>query len=163
MCLDAEVNPNRLRIERKAVPEGNYPFLCANNGSGVVTMEEVCQIFPKELDKYFDRKTSHFERRFEEREKEKKNTQCLEGLQHQAQQPRPAAEVGVKPKTREHTEGVAVDGEKYGDTFSASVENGPSEAAKVLKCQSRIFHPWRCACYYPLPMAYCSPAQSLHR
>ena len=115
VCLSAKVNHEIPRTKSSAVPEGNVPFPHVDYGSGEPTMMAVVYRLLKQgfnkLNKHLDKLTV----------KIRATNQHLSGLQLQAQQPRLAAEADVKPgtKTRERTEGVAVDDENYGDISSA--------------------------------------------
>ena len=125
MYLDVEINPKMPRTKSKAVPEGSDPFSHDDYGPGGLTMEEIYRTFAEELDRCFDRNTSHSDLRFEDMEEGNKNTQHLAGLKHQTQQPHLNAEADVKPdkNTCKRTEGVAADGGKYEDTSFAQVED----------------------------------------
>ena len=129
--------------------------------------------------------TSLFDQKGKKIEESKdKNYHHLAGLQHWAQQPRlaPKADVKQDKKTRERKEGVASSDERFGDILSVCVQDPISQTnfgdknsanlqlslnagmilwpTKVLKRQSCVSHPWRCALQY-LPVAYCSPVKSL--
>ena len=126
VCLNVEVNLNTPRMESKAIPKGNGPFLHYAYGSGGLTMEGIFRIAAEELVKRFDRCVCHFNQRFEDTEKKK--NQSLAELQHQAQQPRLALKVDLKTdkKTRKRTEGAAADNDRHEDISSARAEDGPT-------------------------------------
>ena len=84
------------------------------------------------MDKNLDRTRSHFDRHDKKLEDltgmMRATNQRLADLQHQAQQPRLATEADVDPdtKTRNRTEGAAVDQAKHGNSSSARVDDGPT-------------------------------------
>ena len=106
----------------------NAPFLRDEFGSGeprIAKFFRVLKRISEEIDKHFDRMTSHFDRQ-DKRFKDMESNQRLERLLHQAQQPRLAAETDVNladTKTPERIEGTAIDGEEYGYISSARVYN----------------------------------------
>ena len=93
-----------------------FPIHADYGSSGVLKMGEMNRIFAEELNKYFNRMISYFDQMLEDTEEDDKNAHRLSGLQHQARQPRLAAEEDVRldTKTRERT-GVAADDDNYGD------------------------------------------------
>ena len=112
-------------MKSKTVWEGNDSISQDESGSCGRTMEEMYRVFAEELNKYFDRKTSHFDPSFDESKEKNKNNQRLAGLQYQAQQPNLPVEADIKPdtKTQKLLEGAAADDDKYGDTSSARVDD----------------------------------------
>ena len=82
VCLDVEVCPNMPRAKRKAISGANFPILQHKSGFGGLTIEEIYRVFAEKLDRCFDRKTSHFDQRFEDTEEENKNSQRQARLQH---------------------------------------------------------------------------------
>ena len=80
--LNVKVNPEMPRVKSKAVHDSNDLVLQNKSGLDGLTMEEIRRVFAEELDKSFNRWTSHvdLERRLEN--KEKKTNQRLVGLRH---------------------------------------------------------------------------------
>ena len=115
------------RTKSKAVPGYYGPVPYDDYEVGRLTKEELFRIVGEELDKRFDRGTSHFNHeRFEDTEEKSKTNKRLAGLQHGAHQPRLAMEADVKTdKTRKRTEDAAADRAKHGDSSSVRAVDGP--------------------------------------
>ena len=111
--LDVEVNPEVPRMKSKAVHGRYSPVPHDENEYSSLTREEIFRIAAEELDKSFDRWTSHFDRERPE-VKEKNTNQRQVGLRHEAQQPRltTEADVNTDKKTRKRTNGGTADDEK---------------------------------------------------
>ena len=72
--LDVKVNADMSRMKSTTVPENNSPVLQDTSGFGGLAMEEIHRIFAEEeLDKSFDRWTSHFDHEKGLKDKENAN------------------------------------------------------------------------------------------
>ena len=127
VCLDVKVNLKMPRLKSKAASEVNDSILQNEFGFGKLTTAKIFGAFAEELDRCFDRNTSHFDQPFEESKEKNKNNQRLAALQHEAQHPRLAAksDVNLDMTTRERMKGAAADDEKYRDISSAWVDDDP--------------------------------------
>ena len=125
--LNVKINPQMPQMKSKDVFEGKGPVPQDLSGLDELTIEEVCRTFSEELDKFFDRGTSHFAHERFENTKEKNTNQRLARLEHEARQSHLATEANVEPdtKTRKHTEGAsAADRVKNGESSSARLDDG---------------------------------------
>ena len=118
------------RTESKTVPEGNGLFAYHDYKSGGLTTEEIYRVFAEKLDKCFDRKTSHFDQRFEDMEEEQEYTAPSRTA---ASGSAATSHRGGRYKTRHkalRAYGAYCSRWKYGDTSSARVENDQTNLAR---------------------------------
>ena len=168
----------------KVSSEGKSPS-ASQDESGATTVDPMSELLAT-LTKNFEEVNMKFEKlgnKLEDTVKGTRNTnQRRAGLQHQAQQPRLAVKVDVleDKKTCESREDFAQDG-RLGDISSDRVHDpmrltsfGDQDyteppalpcrddalVSQGMKCQSRVFHPWKCASQH-LPVAYYTPTQLL--
>ena len=74
VCLDVKVSPKTPRTKSKAVSKGNGPIPQDKYGFGGLTMKKMYRVLAEEHGSYFDRKTNHFNQRFEHEETEQKQS-----------------------------------------------------------------------------------------
>ena len=190
MVLDVEVNPDMPRMKSKAGPECYGPVSPDDYEVSRLTREELFRIVEQEMDKTFDRGTSHFNYEiFEDtEEKSKTNQRLASDLQHDARQPRLATESDEETdtKTSKRTEGAAAENGKNGDISSATVDDGPTSLTRFgMIAEPLLMAPEKCICdalvnegaeapkphlspvevcmLSSTPVAYCPPAHTLQR
>ena len=124
VVLGAEVYPKMPRKKSKAVPEGNGPdSQDTSRSSGRI--KEIRRLMFEALDKCFD---NFYVLKSENPKEIRATDQRLAGLEHDAWQPRLAAEADAPTdkKARNRAEDAAVDQAKHGDSCSAKrVDAGP--------------------------------------